>query len=124
MTEFPNLRFGPMPAMRPIGTGREVELLELLWVGWDDYTLTVPEGFVHDGPSIPNRLRGVVYYNHRLLKPSIAHDFVYETLPEDWTRARADALLLEGLVVEGVGWLRRNMVWSAVRAGGWKPWRD
>lgn len=118
MTDFPNLRFGPMPKMLPVeGTMREVQLLDDLGVRWDGGGFVVPAGFVHDGPSIPNRLRGLVYYTHKLLKPSIAHDYLY-VFPGGWERAEADALFLEGLRVEGVGWLRRRTMWSAVRAGG------
>ncbi len=124
MTEFANLRFGPMPRMFPLeGTVRTVELLDGLEVSWNGGGFTVPTGFAHDGPSIPNRLRGLIYYTHRLLKPSIAHDYLFVAPNHDgFTRVEADALFLAGLEVEGVGWLRRKTMWSAVRAGGWTTW--
>lgn len=123
MTEFKNLRFGPMPRMLPLsGTVREVRLLDQLDVFWDDGGLSVPKGFCHDGPSIPNRLRGIVFYTHKLLKPSIVHDWLYVEQPKDWTRKRADEFFLEALKVEGVGAVRRNIMYRAVRVGGgrWK----
>ncbi len=112
-----------MPRMLPLeGTVRKAQLVDSLEVSWNGGGFTVPAGFVHDGPSIPNWLRGIVYYSHALLLPSIAHDFLYVEQPENWTREKADRLFIEGLEVEGVGWLRRNVMWSAVRAGGgrWK----
>lgn len=124
MTRFSGLSFSDIPAMLPIlGTTRDVELLGSLTVTWKGGEFTVPRGFRTDGPSTPNRLRGIVYYTHAQLRPSIAHDFLYVTQPKDWTRERADELFLQGLKVEGVGWLRRKAMWSAVRTGGgW--WKD
>lgn len=122
MTEFPYLTFSPMPAMRPVGPKREVELLETLSATWDGGRLLVPVGFVHDGPSIPTRARSLVSYSHLLLRPSVVHDYLYEMKLPDWPRQRCDELFLEGLAVEGVGWLKRNVMWSAVRAGGGYAW--
>ena len=123
---FPNLRFSPVPAMLPVGLKREYKLLEPLRVYWDDGFFEVSEGFVHDGPSIPNRLRGLVYYTHRLLRASIAHDYLYARAgpgcPHLWSRERCDRLFLEGLAIDGVGLVRRQVMWAAVRAGGVQAW--
>ena len=109
MEQFPELVFGPIPAMQPVGWGREVKLLAPQTVRWKGGEITVPVGFIHDGPSIPSRLRGIVYYTHRLLRASIVHDYLYERC--FWTRKRC-----------GVGPLRRNAMWAAVRLGGLHAW--
>ena len=130
MRTFTSLVFSGMPAMRPIGHKRQVELLEPLRLSWPKYGVSrqvaVPAGFVHNGPSVPNRLRGVVYYTHRLLRPSIVHDYLYSGYgaKNGWTRKEADKLFLESLIAEGVGRIRRRTMWLAVRALGRSHWKS
>jgi hypothetical protein len=109
-----------MPAMRPVGRKRDVLLLEALSVTWDGGSIEVPKGFVHDGPSIPNRLRGLIYYTHRLLRPSIVHDWL--CVNDIWTQKRRSLFLIEALAVEGTSVIRRRLMWGAVRAGGLGGW--
>lgn len=117
---FENIVFSEMPAMRPIGPKRQVVLLEPLRVQWQSGNLEIPAGFIHDGPSIPDRLRGIVFYTHRLLRPSIVHDYLYAK--GMWTRKRCDRFFLEALKTEGAGLVRRHAMWAAVRAGGIGRW--
>ncbi len=129
MSRFPNLEFGPMPVQWPIiGTDYDVELKGRLKVWWDGPYLgghiIIPIRYIHNGPSTPKRLRGVIVRTNALIRPAIAHDFIYETKPVGWTREAADMLLLEGLKVEGVSWRKRNTMWMGVRAGGWVMWND
>ncbi len=125
--KFSNISFSPMPAMRPTGWKRQEKLLEFVSIMWMDeggyQEIVAPKGFVHNGPSIPNRLRGIVYYTHRLLRPSIVHDYLYTYgYKTGWTRKEADRLFLESLAAEGVGRLRRRAMWLAVRAAGKSHW--
>ena len=121
MNSFPGIDFGLMPRMLPLGTNRDTKLLDPLIVIWStNGKLEVPKGFIHDGPSIPNRLRGLIYYTHRLLCPSIEHDYLCK---EDmWTQKLRSRFLLEALEAEGVGFIRRKLMWSAVRAGSIGGW--
>ncbi len=124
MSQFPGLLFSDMPAMKPVGWKRQYEMLKPLAIQWLGGHITVPVGFIHNGPSIPDRLRGIVFYTHRLLRPSIVHDYLYSGWgsANGWTRKDADKLFLEGLVIEGVWWGRRRIMWLSVRAGGWIAW--
>ena len=127
MKSFANISFSSMPAMRPIGWKRQEELLELVSIIWrqGEYPqeIVVPVGFVHNGPSIPNRLRGIVFYTHRQLRPSIVHDYLYTYgYKIGWTRKEADRLFFESLKTEGVWRLRRRVMWLAVRAAGRSHW--
>ncbi len=123
MSTFKNIIFSDMPSMRPVGQKRQVKLLESLAITWDSGILKIPIGFIHDGPSIPSRLRGIVFYTHRLLRPSIVHDYLYwHGAKLGWTRKEADRLFLEALKVEGVGRIRRYAMWVAVRAAGRSHW--
>ena len=126
VSQFSNITFTDMPIMRPIGLKRQSMLMEFLTITWlprgDRLThqINIPPGFIHNGPSIPNRLRGIVYYTHRLLRPSIVHDYLYSGYgaKHGWTRKEADRLFLESLLAEGVGIIRRRVMWLAVRALG------
>ena len=127
VNQFLRIVFSDMPAMRPVGQKRQYEMLEPLSASWTRHIerqeLTVPIGFIHNGPSIPDRLRGIVFYTHRLLRPSIVHDYLYwHGAKLGWTRKEADRLFLEALKVEGVGLIRRHAMWFAVRAAGRSHW--
>ena len=123
MNQFSNILFSDMPSMRPIGWKRQAEMLDPLAIQWIGGRLVIPVGFVHNGPSIPDRLRGIVFYTHRLLRPSIVHDYLYRHGAKlGWTRKEADRLFLEALKVEGVHLLRRRAMWLAVRAAGKSHW--
>ena len=143
MNKFPNLVFSDMPTMRPVGWERQYELLEPVCVRWAEVwfdpvpdtigglrgysgeEITVPAGFIHNGPSIPDRLRGIVFYTHRLLRASIIHDYLYSGWgsAHGWARRDADRLFLESLKVEGVSLIRRRVMWLAVRIAGSRAWR-
>lgn len=84
--------------------------------------IVVPAGFETDGASVPR-----VFWN--VLPPlegdyaaaAVLHDYLYRE-PGNLSRADSDAVFREAMGVLGVGWLTRWTMWSAVRAGGWKPW--
>ena len=123
MTEFRNIVFSDMPALRPIlGTKRSAQLLNPLKVTWDGGEIIVWEGFVTDGPSIPDRLRGVVYFTNAMLRASIIHDHIYRTKPEGWSRKMADDFFLAMMEADGVGRAGRMAAYAGVRLGGWASW--
>ena len=133
MREFKNLRFLTNPACRPVlGTIRDVELLEYLHLTWEQpglgggtQSLIVPAGFIHDGPSIPTFLRGVVPFTIAKLRPAIAHDYIYVFgCRLGWDKDDGDALFYAGLEAEGV---KDPMIWimyRGVRLGGRGCWDE
>jgi len=61
-------------------------------------------------------------------KAAVIHDWLYQyptdgVEPETRTRRRCDQIFLEGMKVLGVGWLKRTVMYSAVRLGGGGPWK-
>ena len=113
-------------------TGRQWELIE-------DYTyerapirITVREGFVYDGASIPR-----VFW--RFIGPPAAGKYAHASLLHDWlyvhkyiirdgqkvtiTRKEADDIMLMVMKEDGVAWWRRNAIHRAVRLGGGRAWR-
>lgn len=86
----------------------------------DEDTVEVEKGFTCDLSSIPRVFQRVVPKVGLHDGPSIVHDWCYVHL---WrTRAATDRLFLESMRVVGVHWLRRHIIYLAVRAGGWVLW--
>ena len=81
----------------------------------------VRKGFTTDLASIPRVFRSLIPQVGRHLQPSIAHDWTYEG-HTDLTRAEADRLFLEGMEAVGVWWLRRKIMYTAVRTFGGGLW--
>lgn len=99
-------------------------------------TITAPAGFVTDLASIPRWAWTLLPPDGPWVKGAVIHDFLYATMgtgawkrhppaitrKEPYTRAEADAILREALANRGVDWLRRNIIWAAVRLGGARGW--
>lgn len=84
--------------------------------------IEVPEGFRTDFASVPQGLRSFVSTIGGHTKPAVIHDWLYRTQPAGVTRRDADYLFRRGMREMGVGLIRRNMAYMAVRAGGWISW--
>ena len=97
----------------------------------------VPQGSTTDGVSTPriirnlpgydatgdNWLSGVLHdaaYRGTLLKQSADNTFERAML----TQAEADALILEAMTTQGVGVIRRNIIYRALRLFGFKAFNE
>jgi hypothetical protein len=80
-------------------------------------------GMRTDGASIPRIAWRVVGHPLQvpLLGPALGHDALYAG--ELVSQKEADRWFLEAMRRAGIGWLKRNTIWAAVRAGGWAVWR-
>ena len=118
MTKFPNA-----PIIQGITNDK--------WVLRTDYVcafkgkiVTIREGFETDGASTPNTpmIRWIIGhpFSLPLLPCALVHDALYagELLP----RNECDWLFLELMKRAKINWVKRNLVWSAVRAGGGIVW--
>jgi hypothetical protein len=75
-------------------------------------TLTIPEGFKTDLATVPRLFWGVVSPSGRHDLAVIVHDYLLE---QGWERKEADRELLYFLKLSQVGWLKRNLMYFAVR---------
>lgn len=86
----------------------------------------VPAGFRTDLASIPKRARGIIAQVGPNLQAAIPHDWCYTHVVSlrgvEMTRAEADQLFLDGMASLGVPWLRRKIMYWAVRVGGKGRW--
>lgn len=101
--------------------GHWVLLRPLIYHALDGRRVRVPAGFITDLASIPAILRPVFSQNDRTRRPAVLHDFLY--CSQVMTRAQVDGIFLEAMMVEGVGWARRWVMFTGVRVGGWMFWK-
>lgn len=91
--------------------------------------LIAPEGFVTDFASIPRPLWGLFPKTGSYDRAAVIHDAGYEgrlltrtkageLLRVHTAKSVADKLFLEAMEADGVGWLRRRLMYRAVVLGG------
>lgn len=78
----------------------------------------VPKAFVTDLASVPRLPLVYMLTANVVSEPAVIHDYLYATatVPRD----TADRVFLEAMAVAGVSWLRRQAMYLAVRAFGWR----
>lgn len=98
--------------------------------------ITVPAGFVTDLASIPRWAWVLLPPDGPWVKGAIIHDFLYATggtgvwkrhppgitRAQPYSRAEADRILRQAIHNRGVGVIKRNIIWAAVRVGGRAGW--
>lgn len=78
--------------------------------------ITVPEGFETDFASVPRIPIAYTLAGDTAHAAAVVHDFLYGT--PSVPRATADAVFKEAMIVSGVPWWRRQLMWAAVRVFG------
>ena len=85
--------------------------------------IRVPKGFITDFASIPRLFWSIIGGpTGKYTKSAVIHDYGYHS--QRFTRLRTDQMFLEGMKVLGVGWLKRYLMYNAVRLAGWRPWNN
>ena len=100
-------------------TSTKVKLLEPLVFCFDkDLTITVPTGFETDYASIPRLFRFFFSPTEKgVWRAAILHDWLYANAPV--SRRFADSIFVYAMKSDGAGFLKRNLIWLAVRLFGW-----
>jgi len=85
--------------------------------------ILVPNGFITDKGSIPFVFRNIISHDDREMMPAyLFHDRACEV--PDMTRFTTDGLLYEVGTIMDANWLKKNLVYSVVRAAAWLPSKD
>lgn len=86
----------------------------------------IPRGFEYDGASVPRFFRRVVCspLDPEAARAGCAHDWIYRTQPETWTRREADLMFLCLLLEDGLPPVRALSAYSGVRLFGGVAWRE
>jgi Protein of unknown function (DUF1353) len=98
-----------------------VKLLEALNYQGERDLFKVPAGFVTDFASAPGLFTWLVPRYGRFTKAAILHDFLCDEAKEGrFIRSQADRIFRRVMRELGVGFIRRWVMWAAVRLGsGW-----
>lgn len=84
--------------------------------------ITVPAGFETNLASIPRPFRNIININGRSRRAAVLHDWLYSG--QCVSRQEADNLFLVAMEVDGVNWLERRSMYLAVRAFGWRYYKQ
>lgn len=82
--------------------------------------IVIPGGFITDFASIPSVLWGFVQPFGRHAPAAVVHDYLY-ALQQQGTRKQADFIFRAAMADSGVSFIRRNLMYFAVRLFGRKP---
>jgi hypothetical protein len=124
---------GPFPSVLRLertGPGLAVLRAPFAFISPTLGPIVVPEGFDTDYASVPRIFWSLYPPDGSYTEAAVIHDAVYfyQSLWLDQggpgiTRSVADTIFLEAMTALGVPLLRRRLLYTAVRAGGWLPWR-
>lgn len=90
----------------------------------------VPRGFNNDLASVPRIFWPILDPTNDVTLAAVPHDWLYATrgVVRPWlpaiSRAQCDAIFYRALRANGVGYIRAQTMWLAVRAGGVSAWKS
>jgi len=114
------MTFDNIPPLK-IGGDREFILDgNMTYVTRAGEVITVPKGFITDLASIPRLFQWLIPVNGLHRCAAIVHDYLF--VIQDRPREDADRIFLEAMEDCGVRWTQRQVMYRAVRAGGWLTW--
>lgn len=122
MVHFPH-----SPLIRLINDGQailEEDFLFKIKVKEKNYEVLIKAGFVFDGASIPRFCWRIIGHPFQmpLLVCATPHDILYAS--ESFTQSECDWIFIELMQLVKINWIKRNLVWSAVRCGGYFVWKS
>jgi Protein of unknown function (DUF1353) len=111
------------------GDGLDDTLLEPLFYERDDGTmLRAPIYGTTDGLSVPRCVQNIIPATGGDWFSGVLHDSAYrgqlevlqgvEWVKANYTQAEADGLILEAMTSQGIGWLKRQTIYRALRLFG------
>ena len=96
-----------------------------LRIKWQGKRLKVPYGFESDWASVPRFFWRFIFPSSDTTarRAAFAHDFVYRTHPEGWTKKDADEMFMYLLIEDGVSEWRAWLAWLGVHWFGGYAWK-
>lgn len=106
--------------------GNVYTLRESLNFEWRGKHISVPAGFESDGASVPRFFWRWVFPpgDTRALRAAFAHDWVYRTHPEGWTKPEADRMFRELLEMDGIETRCARRAYWGVKLFGGSAWHE
>lgn len=84
------------------------------------YEIKVPKGYETDFGSLPRITQGIFNAVNDIAPATVIHDWAYSI--ELFERNICDKVFYDALRANGVGYIRANILYRAVRLGGWTSW--
>jgi len=86
--------------------------------------LTINRGFIYDGASIPRLFWSLIGspFTGTHQRAALIHDALYAA--ELYSRETCDWIFLQIMQYHGCNWLKRNLMWSAVKIFGRSVWKS
>lgn len=131
MTSFPSplklLAFAPSELAEMKASVQQYQIAENFVFVSSRGEITVPAGFCSDFASVPSFTKWYVDDDDpAILFGSVIHDYLYSVqgrLPElVLDREGCDKILIEAMLACGASWLKRQVVFRAIRTFGGSHW--
>ena len=106
--------------------GNVFTLMETIDIRWRGKTVVIPAGFKSDGASVPRFFWRAVFPpgDNRAMRAAFAHDYIYRTHPDSWTKIQADAMFYDLLISGGIHPVRAALAWLGVHFFGRRAWKE
>lgn len=100
-----------------------VERQFIYFIGSEDSDefITVPKGFITDFASVPRLFWIFIPPDGKYTQACVLHDYLYHK--QLYSRKESDTIFLEAMKVSKVFWLKRRIIYRAVRLFGWMCWK-
>ena len=85
--------------------------------------ITVHKGFITDGASIPQIFWNIMPPFGQYFGAAIIHDWLYSQNNHQFSRQQADDIFKEAMFNIGVGWVKRETIYRAVRLFGGRSFK-
>lgn len=104
--------------------GRVFTLKEPLKISYNGKHFIVPINFKSDGVSVPRMFWRLLFpkADEKALAAGIAHDYIYRTHLNGWTKAAADKMFYAVMVENGVPKWKAYLAYKGVCWFGWLAW--
>lgn len=96
-----------------------------LRINWNGRAFVIPRYFESDGASIPRFLWDSVspQIHPKTLKAALAHDYIYRTQPDGWTKEDADKMFYDLMVANGFPKFKAWLAYKGVVYFGGLAWK-
>jgi hypothetical protein len=85
--------------------------------------IEVPAGFLSDGASVPRVFWTILSPFGDYFGAALIHDFLYSPHNLRFSRGACDLIFLTAMKDAGVPFVRRRVIYRAVRLGGWASFK-
>lgn len=97
-----------------------------LRIKWNGREFVIPRYFESDGVSVPRFLWDFItpQVHPKTLRAALAHDYIYRTQPDGWTREDADRMFYDLMVEDGFPKIKAWIAYKGVSWFGGLAWQN